>query len=136
MARRDSCFIVNQHRTGQFLLASTPPQKKPKQCGKYSSPKRAYRQLLTCPSPTVTPPQTKRTEATGENIQPARAGEAVHGGEMDENFISDFDDGPFGCSLSLGFVCLWGWFLNAQVFVEAGCHFCKKRQYGISEKMA
>ena len=118
MARRDSCFIVNEHWTGQFLLAPTQKKKK-KKSGKYSSPKRAYRHLLTCPAPTVTPPQTKRTEATGENIQPARAGEAIHGGEMDENFISNFDDGPFGCSLSLGFVCLWGWFLNPQVFVEA-----------------
>ena len=30
MARRDSCFIVNEHRTGQFLLAPSQKKKKKK----------------------------------------------------------------------------------------------------------
>ena len=57
---------------------------------------------------------------------------------MDKNFISDFDDGPFGCSLSLGFVCLWGWFLMHRCLWKHDAIFAKKkkRQYGISEKMA
>ena len=132
MTRRDPCFIVNQHRTCQFLI----PPKKSQTIWEIQLTQKGIQAASHLSCPHRYPITDKEDRATGENIQPARAGEVIHGGELDKNFISDFDDGPFGCSLSLGFVCLWGWFLNAQVFVEARCHFCKKRQYGISEKTA
>ena len=47
---------------------------------------------------------------------------------MDKNFISDFDDGPFGCSLSLGFVCLWGWFLMHRCLWKHDAIFAQKKK--------
>lgn len=100
------------------MSISASPTKNPNNVGNTAHPKGHTGSFSHSPVPTRYPITDKRTEPQEKTFsQPGQ--EVIHGGELDKNFISDFGDGPFGCSLSLGFVCLWGWFLVAQVFVEA-----------------